>query len=64
MRVRIIHLIIDATIILIHKVNKICENQQLAKSILMNIKRFFDHISQIKLAQKITDLGIDKNFIG
>lgn len=64
MRVRIICLTIDATTILIHKVNKICKNQQLAKSILINIKRFFDYISQIKLAQKITDLGINQNFIG
>ena len=55
---------IDATAILIHKVNKIWKNQQLAGALLMDVKEAFDHVSQAKLAQKMADLGIDEDLIG
>lgn len=64
MKARIMRSTINATTILIYKVNKIWKKQQLAKALLMNVKRAFDHVSQVKLAQKIADLGINKDFIG
>lgn len=48
---------------MIYKVLKIWKDKQIVDTFLIDVKRTFDHISQIELVQKIADLDIDINLI-
>ena len=52
-------LIINAIVILVQKVQIIWNNWQIARTLLMKVKRAFDHILQTKLAQRVADLSIE-----
>ena len=54
---------IDATVILVQKVQDIWNNQQITGTLLMDVKGAFNHVSQAKLAQRMVNLGIDDNLI-
>ena len=57
-------LAIDATAILVQKVQDIWTDRQRAETLLMDVKGAFDHVLRAKLAQRMADLGIDDNLIG
>lgn len=48
---------------MIYKVFEIQENKKIPSAILINIKKTFDHISQVKLVERIVDFGIDNNLL-
>lgn len=56
-------LAINVAVLIIYKVYQICENQYIAKTILINVKKAFNNISQARLAQKMADLGTDKYLV-
>lgn len=55
---------IDAAVILVQKAQNIWKNRQIAGTLLMNVKKVFDLVSQAKLARKMAGLSIDDDFIG
>ena len=55
---------IDAAALMIHKVQKIWEDKQIAGALLMDIKGAFDYVSRAKLVQRMKDLSIDNDLIG
>lgn len=57
-------LAIDAAALMIHKVHKTREEKQIAGALLMDVKGAFDYVSQVRLIQKMSDLGIDDDLIG
>lgn len=48
---------IDTASLLIHLVNQILENHQVAVALLMDVNRAFDHVSRVKLAKRMNELG-------
>ena len=55
---------IDATALLIQKIQETKESQKIAGTLFMDIKRAFDYVSWVQLAQKMSDLDIDDDLIG
>ncbi len=54
---------IDATALLIQKVQKVWKSQKIAGAILMDVKRVFDYIFCAQQAQKMSDQDIDNDLI-
>ena len=55
---------IDTMALVILKVYKTWEEKQVVNAFLMDVKEAFDHVLQAKLAQQMTNLGINNDFIG
>ena len=55
---------IDIASLMIHKVHKIWETKQVAITLLMEVKKAFNHVSQTKLLWRMVDLGINNDLIG
>lgn len=49
---KINRLVIDVSTFVIHKVWKTWEDKQVASALLIDVKGAFDHVLQVKLAQK------------
>ena len=54
---------VDTIILLIHKVQRRWKKGEKAIALFIDIKDAFDHVSKKKLAEKITDLSIDKDLV-
>ena len=55
---------IDAAAILVQQVHEIWENKKIAGALLIDVKGAFNHVSQAKLAQRMSELGIENDLIG
>ena len=49
---------------MVHKVHKNWDKKKITGTLLIDVKGAFDHISRLKLAQRMTQLGIDNDWIG
>lgn len=56
-------LAINTTAILIEKAQESWKRQEIAGVLLIDIRRAFDYVLQIQLAQRIANLDFDDNFI-
>ena len=54
---------VDAVALLIYKVQKRWKKGEKAVTLFIDIKDAFDHVSRRKLAERIINLGIDKNLV-
>lgn len=48
---------------MIHKAHKIWENKEIINALLIDLKRAFNYVSQVKLMQHMRYLNIDNNLI-
>lgn len=56
-------LAINATAFMIDKLYKIWEDEPIPGTLLIDVKRIFDYVTQAKLVQRIKNLGIDNDLI-
>lgn len=49
--------------LLIQKVQKAWESRKIAGILFMDIRKAFDHVFQVQLVQKMSNLGIDDDLI-
>ena len=54
---------IDASALPIQKVQEAWKDREIAEALLMDVKGAFDHVFRVQLAQRMTDLGINDDFI-
>ena len=52
---------INASAIMFDNIHKIWEEKKIQASLLMDIKRTFDYVSRVKLAQQMRQLGVDND---
>ena len=54
---------IDIIASLVHKVQKYWAKKKLAAALFMDVKGAFNYISRIKLVEKMTELGINRDIV-
>ena len=54
---------IDKVASLVHKVQELWEEKKLAVALFIDIKKAFDHVSRIRLVEKMIELGVNGDMI-
>ena len=54
---------VDAIALLIHEVQQKWKDGEVAAALFMDVKGAFDHVSRKKLAERMTNLGLDGDLI-